>query len=222
MICKWTNGFWDIGNNNIRRLLWFYFFIVLLFSRHLILDISTLCKVWLCMSKTEIKTNSPPTKPLCLLAQQTAQTCRWVWSCRLQTINLKYCLKNKCLFTLCPLICQSIEQSYMFEIPQWLHYDCAAVWLSPPDEDGERCLGAVSQRGSGPPWRGEDLPLCQTGVLDRWEWGWFTYKLAELLEWIVSCLSTHVWVLLYKSALCHICVDELSVVNVTCRNMIPI
>ena len=39
--------------------------------------------------------------------------------------------------------------------------------VSPPDEDGERGLGAVSQRGSGPPRRGEDLPLCQAGVLDR-------------------------------------------------------
>jgi len=75
---------------------------------------------------------------------------------------------------------------------RWLHSDLwGGVVVSPPDEDGERCLGAVSQRGSGPPWRGEDLPLCQTGVLDRWEGEDDSHhKLTELLACIVPCLST--------------------------------
>lgn len=36
-----------------------------------------------------------------------------------------------------------------------------------PDEDSERSAGVVSQRRSGPPRCGQDLPLRQTGVLDR-------------------------------------------------------
>lgn len=36
------------------------------------------------------------------------------------------------------------------------------------DEDGERGAGALSERGSGPSGCGQDVPLCPTGVLDRW------------------------------------------------------
>lgn len=232
-----------------------------------------LCKEWLCMSEKESETNSPPTKPLCLRVQQITRSCIGrVWSCGVYTINLKFCLENKCLFTLCPLHLSTLIAQPELEF-RWLHSDLwGGVVVSPPDEDGERCLGAVSQRGSGPPWRGEDLPLCQTGVLDRWEGEDDSrHKLTELLALYCSMLWVLVWVIdvirsfslwlillnwtlkicfycikglqnkwiqisklwflfsglpynfkLLQMSDFYICVDELSVVNVKGRNMIPI